>query len=87
MQDLFKMSICLEEDSPAPAEGAPPSEGHPAAKLETPPGIGDPAPTLKAKSGTPPKAIGYAREPDADWWKPISEYLKLGTILYDETET
>jgi hypothetical protein len=69
------MSIYLEEDSTTPTEGAPPSEGGPAAKPETPPGIGDPAPTLKAKLGTTPKAIGYAREPNANWWKPISEYL------------
>jgi hypothetical protein len=32
-------------------------------------------------------AIVGLPNPDADWRKPISKYLRLGTIPYDETKT
>jgi hypothetical protein len=32
-------------------------------------------------------AVVSLSDPDADWQKPISEYLRLGTIPDDETET
>jgi hypothetical protein len=65
-----------------------------------PPGKGSVTLTSEPDPGAPTKPIGQDREPggeiasivgtlgpDADWWKPFSEYLQRGTIPDDEIET
>jgi hypothetical protein len=96
--DLFKPSIRLEEDGPAPTPGTPMGEDHPAYEPGTPPSKGGATPAPKADPGTSVAPIGQDQEPgvemvatigpsgpDADWWRPISEYLQLRTIPDDET--
>jgi hypothetical protein len=62
VQDLFKTSIQLKEDSPTPVLGAPPSEGSPAPTLGTPPGKGGLASTSEADPVTLVGSIGEARD-------------------------
>jgi hypothetical protein len=100
MHYLFKPSIRLDEDVSALTLGTSPGEGSSVPVLQTPLGKGHTAPTSQAHPGTLGRQIGQDREPggeiaaivgppstDADWQKPIPEYLRRGTIHDDETET
>jgi hypothetical protein len=99
-QDLFKPSIRLEEDDATPMPGTPPSEDRSTPASGTPLGKGGATPALKANPRTSVGPVGQDQEPememvaiigppspDVDWRRPIYEYLQLGTILDDETET
>jgi hypothetical protein len=98
--DLFKSSIRLEEDilvpkleisqdkgSPIPAPGTPPGKEGPIQTSELNPGVlaGPIEPNLEAEGEI--AAIDRPPNPEADQQKPISEYLMLGMIPNDETET
>jgi hypothetical protein len=63
MQDLFKSSIRLEEDSLASTLGALMDEDGLASVPGTSPDKGGLAPTLEANPGTPARLVGHAREP------------------------
>jgi hypothetical protein len=98
--DLLKPSIRLEEDIIVPALGISPGEDSIVLASLTPPSKDTPAPTSEVNPGAPvgpiklnqvPEgeiaAIVEPPNPDIDWQKPIFEYLRLGTIPDDETET
>jgi hypothetical protein len=100
MQDQFKPSIRLEEDGLAPTPGIPPGDGSPVPTPGTPPGKGGVAPASGADPRTSGGPTGQGQEPkaeiatiigpsdlDADWQRPVSEYLRLRTIPDDETKT
>jgi hypothetical protein len=100
MQDLFKPSIRLEEDVLPPVPGISLGEDDLAPASRTLLGKYGVSLTSKANPGTSAGTIGQGWEtvgeietivgppsPDADWRRPFSEYIWLGTILYDETET
>jgi hypothetical protein len=93
-------SIQLGEDTPALVSGASPDKGGPISISGTPPGEDGPAPTsgdrpkASAKHITPD--LGQAYElvvvvgppsPEIDWWKPITDYLRLRIMSDGETET
>jgi hypothetical protein len=99
-QDLFKPSIRLEEDTLALALGASPDEGGLVSVPGTLLGEDGPAPTLgdspRASVGHITPDPGQAEElvatvgppsSEMDWRKPITDFLQLGTIPDNETET
>jgi hypothetical protein len=98
--ELFKPSIWLEEDVLAPASGISLGKDSPTPTPGTLSGKDGTTSTSEANLGTSAEPIGQAQEPggeivtvvgppslDADWQEPIFEYLRLGTILDNETET
>jgi hypothetical protein len=100
MQDLFKPSIRLEENTLARLPEGFPKEGESVSIPGTPPGEGSPMPISGANLRASAKPItadpGRAGElvaiveppsPEADWRKPIAEYLHLGMLPDEETET
>jgi hypothetical protein len=99
-QDLFKPSIRLEEDIPPLTSRTSPGEGSLVPMPRTPSGKGGTTRSYEADPGTPVGPVSKDREPggrvvaivgplglDANWWKPIFEYLWWGTIPDGEIET
>jgi hypothetical protein len=96
---LFRPSIRLGEDFSVHPPETSPDEGGSVPIPGTPPGGNDPTPISEANLGTLARTIAPSPRPEGevavvvgspspetDWQKPISEYLRLGTILDDETK-
>jgi hypothetical protein len=99
VQDLFKPSIRIGEDTLTRLPGGSPNESSSTPMPGTPPGESNialiPEASLEASAGPIAPNPGPAGEVatvvrppslEADWQKPIAEYLRLGMIPDDEYE-
>jgi hypothetical protein len=75
------------EDSPVPAQGTPPGKDGPTLTFEVNSGAPTDPMKLSQEPGGEIATVVGPLDPDVDWQKPISEYLRLGTISDDKTET
>jgi hypothetical protein len=99
-QDLFEPSIRLKEDisvlapgissgkdSSVPVSRTPPSKDEPTLISEANPGASAGPTGLNRKLRGEIAVVVRPPNPDVEWQKLISKYLRLGTIPDDKTET
>jgi hypothetical protein len=80
-------SIRLDEDNTTPTLGTRPYEGGLTPMLGTDPGTPSGPTGQGQKPGSKVAAVTESSGSDPDWRKPIFEYLRLGAISDNETET
>jgi hypothetical protein len=98
--DLFKFSIRLEEDVLVCSPGTSPNKGTLVPIPKTPPRENSPTSTSGANPGASAGPIAPSPGPEGevaavvgppclevDWQRPITKYLRLGTIPDNETKT